>query len=458
MFEMICRWLGIGSPRKPEPKNTSPHRPVAASVQPVPAEIPAADAGAKHSFVCREAMLNREEGIDGYAFALSHKLQSRTLEKGALIQRVYDDAMLRNLAPLGVSTLLGQRLSFIHLSPASLKTPLLEAFSKLNAVVMINPGALAATDLPEICITLQRLREIGIKYGWTLNQLHPEMTEFLTGADFIEIDSKVFDGVQLETMYREFRAASKHPKLIAGELQTSDEFTFCHRCGFDYFMGPFASNRENWRPAKSEINRLRVIEVLNMIRAGAEFDAISDCLRTEPVLTFKLLRYINSPGVGLQKKIGEISQALLVLGRERFHRWLSLMLFDFNRHGYHESVLNEQVLARARFMEMLAGQVRVPAEADQLFMTGLFSMLDVMMDQPLADVLKQVSLPEAVTAALKGKPGSMRDALLLAIAVESGNTDEMAAAAAQCGLDAKIVTSVMVEALTWAQQASAAAS
>jgi len=115
------------------------------------------------------------------------------------------------------------------------------------------------------------------------------------------------------------------------------------------------------------------------------------------------------------------------------------------------------VLARARFLEMLAGQGKVPADADQLFMTGLFSMLDIMMGQPLVDVLQQVSLPEPVTTALKGEPGVMRDALLLAIAVESGNTDDMAAAAAQCGLDAKIVTARMIEALAWAQQASAAA-
>jgi EAL and modified HD-GYP domain-containing signal transduction protein len=87
-------------------------------------------------------------------------------------------------------------------------------------------------------------------------------------------------------------------------------------------------------------------------------------------------------------------------------------------------------------------------------MTGLFSLLDVMMDQPLTDVLKQVSLPESVASTLKGEPGPMRDALLLVMAVESGTTIEMATAAAQCGLDAKVVTDAMTEALAWAQQAS----
>jgi EAL and modified HD-GYP domain-containing signal transduction protein len=78
-------------------------------------------------------------------------------------------------------------------------------------------------------------------------------------------------------------------------------------------------------------------------------------------------------------------------------------------------------------------------------------MLDVMMSQPLAEVLKQVTLPEAVASALKGEPGAMRDALLLAIAAESASADEMPAAAAQCGLDATVVTGMMIEALAWSQ-------
>jgi len=217
-------------------------------------------------------------------------------------------------------------------------------------------------------------------------------------------------------------------------------------------MGPFVSSRENWHPAKSEINRLKVFEALNMIRSGAEFNAIAESLRTDPILTFKLLRYINSPGIGLQQKVNEIQQALLIMGRDRFYRWLSLLLFDFNQPGYREHILQEQALTRARFMELLAGKGNLPAASDQLFITGLFSLMDIMIGLPISNVLKQVSLPEAATAALKGETGTMLDALTLVIAVESANADEMDAAAAHCGLDAAIVSSLMIEALAWSQQ------
>lgn len=461
MLEMIRRWLGIGSTRSSEQQDAFQQLNALAPLKSAPEQITpeksaVAEVNEEHSFVCREAVLNRDERIDGYEFSLSRRLQSRVLERSALVQRVYDDAMLRNLSRSGVSSLLGHRFALIRLSPSSLNNPLLDGFSQMNVVIMITPGEVAAADFSEVRDNLLRLRGIGVRHGWTLDKPRPEIVEFLSETDFIEVESTAFDGIQIKVMYQKLRAINGQPKLIASGLQTSDDFTLCYQCGFDYFSGPFVASRENWHPPKSEINRLRVMEVLNLIRAGAEFDAIADRLRTEPVLTFKLLRYINSAGVGLQRKISDISQALMVLGSERFYRWLSLLLFDFNKLGYRERVLNEQALARARFLEMLAGKGQVPRAADQLFITGLFSLMDVMMGRPLADVLKQVSLPEPVAAALRGEPGPMHDALSLAIAVESSAPEEMAAAAAQCGLDALVVTGTMIEALAWSQQMSAA--
>lgn len=451
ILETFRRWLGIapaGSARQDAFQQLN----TVAPLKYLQKEAPAATVHSASPFVCREAVLDRNERIGGYEFALGRKLQSRMLEKSALIRRVYDDAMLRNLAPLGVSSLLGDRFSFIRLSADSLKNPLLKAFANLNTVIMIAPGTLAKADIAGVRANLQYFKDIGVKHGWTIDRSRPEIAEFLHEADFIEIETASLDGIQLKMMCRDFRSTQKRPKLVACELQSSDDFNLCYHCGFDYFMGSFVSSRENWHPARSEINRVRVFEVLNMIRSGAEFDAIADCLRTEPILTFKLLRYINSPGIGLLQKIDDIQHALVFLGRDLFYRWLSLLLFDFNQLGYRERVLNEQALTRARFMQKLAGRGRVPDAADQLFITGLFSLLDVMMGQPLLELLKQVALPEAVTSALKGEPGAMRDALLLGIAVESVAGDEMAAVAALCGLDAREVAGVMIEALAWAQQ------
>src|SRR5487761_2192354 len=453
MFDSIRRMLG-GSPKEPSPQDYFQQLNAVAPLKPLQKRASKENVESHSSFICREAILDRNERIAGYEFALGHKVQSRMMDKSAVIRRVYDDVMLNNLAPLGVSSLLGERSAFIRLSVESLNSPLLEALANPNTVIMITPRPLAEMDPVEMRANLAHIKALGFRHGWSINQSHPGYAEFLHAADFIEIDLAAFDGIQLKAMISDLRAANSDQKLIASKLQTADDFKYCFELRFDYFMGAFVSSRENWHPSKSDVNYARVFQALEMIQSGAEFNAIADCLRTDPILTFKLLRYINSPGIGLLQKVSEIQQALLLLGRDRFYRWLSLLLFDSKKPGYHENILREQALTRGRFMEMLAGKGRVPATADQLFLTGLFSLMSVMQAQPLEDVLKQVALPEAVASALRGEASAMHDALMLAIAVESEEGD-MATAAAQCDLDAAEVASMMIEALAWSQQIAA---
>lgn len=450
MFDSLRRLMG-GSTPEPAPRDSFQQLNEVAPLKQAQTGAPQEGVQQSSSFICREAILDRSERVAGYEFALGQGVQARMLDKSALIRRLYDDVMLNNLAPLGVSSLLGGRSAFIRLSAESLRNPRLKALANPNTVIMITPRPIEDVDVEELRASLAHVRALGLKLGWSINQARPEYAEFLHQADFIEIDPSGLDGMQLKALIADLRAANMQQKLIACRLQTADDFHYCFERGFNQFMGPFVSSRENWHPAKSDVNYLRVFQALEMIRSGAEFDAIAECLRTDPILTFKLLRYINSPGIGLQRKINEIQQALMLLGRDRFYRWLSLLLFDSAKPGYQENVLREQALTRGRLMEMLAGTGRVPANADQLFLTGLFSLMNVMLGQPLDAVLKQVALPEAVSAALRGEAGAMRDALTLAIAMESGIGD-VAAAAAQCEVDATVVAGHLIDALAWAEQ------
>ena len=452
MFKALRRLVGI-APAAADSNEAFSQLNTLVPLKPIQSDAPVSNETRENtSFVCREAVLNRNERVAGYQFSLGRKLRASLLERNAVIRRTYDEAMLGNLAPLGVSSLLGDRFALIRVSADSLKSKLLKTFAHSNTFVMISPGTIAEAELEALRTGVQHLQKIGIKLGWTIDRPRPELNEFLNAAELVEIEATELDGIQLKLMCRDFRASKANPKLIASGLQTLDDFSLCYQCGFDFFMGAFVSSRENWHPPKSEINRPRVFEVLNMIRAGAELDAIADKLRHDPILTYKLLRYINSPGIGLLHKVDDISKALILLGRDRFYRWLSLLVFDFNQVGYQGRILNEQSLTRARFMEGLAGKGHIPNSPDQLFIVGLFSLLDVMMNQPFSSVMKQISLPDVVASAIVGEPGPMKDALSLAIAIESEKPEEIEDATDRCGLNSAAVTGLMIEALAWAQQ------
>jgi EAL and modified HD-GYP domain-containing signal transduction protein len=422
-----------------------------------------ADSPLTHSFICREPVLGRSERIAGYEFILPERVQARLHGGGDLdfLRKAYDDALLHNLSSLGASALLGSRLAFVRLSSASLDNPLIDQLPVTNTVLMLSPSRQTPATEP-LQLRLEALRQQGFACGWLLRkpQLdeHPDLLALAADADYVQLETGGFDGMEIESLLKKMhsvRPTGRHGfQLMASGLGSFDEFHLCFKGGFNFFLGQFVNGSENWHPPKSNINRLHVIELLNMLRGGAEFDVIAQQLKLDPVLSFKLLRYLNSPVMGLQSPVTTMDKVLMVLGRERFSRWLSLFLFDIKAPGYRDRMLTERALARAHFLESLAGQGTLPAHKDQLFMLGLFSQLDLLMGQSMPDMLGQAKLPEPVQQALLGQPGIYADALALAVAAEGLSPENLEAKAVAFGLDALLVSRSAIEALDWAHEVS----
>ncbi|MEN9357582.1 MAG: hypothetical protein RL695_1753, partial [Pseudomonadota bacterium] len=233
---------------------------------------------------------------------------------------------------------------------------------------------------------------------------------------------------------------------------TFDEFNLCFQGGFDLFLGDFIISRENWHPPKSDINRLLVIKLLNLLRGDEDIKVVAQQVTADPVMTFKLLRFLNSPAMGLQSPVATIDKAVLILGRERFYRWLSLLLFDIKAPGFRERMLTEQALTRAFFLESLAGEGQIPNKKDELFILGLFSMLDLLIGQPLESILQQTHLPPQVHAALIGEAGIYHIALQLACTLEDQIEEAIEQTATACGIDAVDVSRHSIEALSRAHE------
>lgn len=423
------------------------------------------------SFLGREAILDREERIVGYEFSLNARMRSRIQDVRERVQKVYDDALLRNLSGLKVDSLLGDRLAFVRLSPMSLDNPLILSLPRRQTVLMISPTQ-QGFDVEQTAANLANLFAAGFRHGWVLRrqqmETNSDLLQLALSGDFAEIKTGSFDGVEIGSLARQLRSSgsslavsgqrTEPIRLIARELPTYDDFNLCYKAGFDYFHGPFITSGEDWRPPESDLDRMRLFEILGLVRSDASFKLIADHLKREPVLSFKLLRYLNSAAAGLQREIDNIGQALTILGRERFFRWLSLLFFDLSNPGYRERMLTEQALVRGRFLESLAGAGRIPADRDQLFMLGVFSQLDLLLGRPLAEILDQAKLPSALAGALMGEAGPWRDALELAIAAQEVQPEAMEAAATRCQVDGRQVSHSTLDALAWASALDGAVS
>jgi EAL and modified HD-GYP domain-containing signal transduction protein len=161
-----------------------------------------------------------------------------------------------------------------------------------------------------------------------------------------------------------------------------------------------------------------VVELMNGVDRELPAARLEAILKRDPTLAFKLLRYLNSPGFGLSVEVTSFGHALMLLGPQRLKRWLALLLASSSKDPNARPMLFAAV-RRGLFLEKLAGDSADAGMRGELFICGVFSLLDRLLQQPMASLLQSVPMPERVTEALCGRGGPYAPYLALAGAIEA---------------------------------------
>ena len=211
-------------------------------------------------------------------------------------------------------------------------------------------------------------------------------------------------------------------------------------CG-SFFNQPITKGASKISPIK--INALTLLKRIS----GEDFDLgdIADTIGRDPSLSISLLRFINTV---MPRKIESIRNAVAILGQKEVKRWataaISIQLADDKPNE-----ITKLSLIRARFAENLAGAFHMGVFAPSLFMMGLFSLLDVILERPMEDAVKEVALDDSVRAALVDKSGDLYKILQFIHSYEHANWDEIAMQMVTHNLELEEVTTAFVDALVW---------
>jgi EAL and modified HD-GYP domain-containing signal transduction protein len=141
----------------------------------------------------------------------------------------------------------------------------------------------------------------------------------------------------------------------------------------------------------------------------------------------------------------------MLLGLKKLFRWAALLL-TASRSGGAPSSLGQTAVVRGRLMELLALETLPPEDADQAFVVGIFSLLDVMLSMPMAKAVGLLNVPEAVSAALLRREGFLGDLLTLAEACESSDDAAFNRTAGLLHLTSQQINLAHLQALAWADQ------
>lgn len=405
------------------------------------------------SIVCREAVLGKNKRVAGYTLSLGYKINPRIRASSISMQRLYDKVLVRNLQDKGIQRLLAFRLAFVDVSASSLEMPFLEEPQPQGIVYVVGTNTQLAANLASSLAGLARLRALGYRTGLRADVLeNPGMAPFLELADFLFIDIGNSDIPVISDQMDAALRLAPAIRFVATNIQTLEEYNVCTGLPFACYQGLFITSREKLDAPRMDAGRLKILELLNKLRSDAETSELTSLIKQNLALSYKLLRYINSPGMGLTHKVATLEQALMVLGWQKFYRWLTLLLFTSGKSTGLDWAVMENALIRARLAELCAQDALSSDERDELFVAGMFSLLDVVLSMPMEAVLKQVSLPPLVDEALLHQAGKYAPYLDLAIACEQSDNENVAALAQAVGLDIWRVNGFHIDAMLWAQQ------
>ncbi|MBW8307543.1 MAG: HDOD domain-containing protein [Thiobacillus sp.] len=403
----------------------------------------------------REAMLGRDQKVAAYTFMLRRALDDPRDSNLPDVQRLYDETLLGNLQRMDIARLLGQRLAFVPISPASLDLPLLDGWPAAGTVLLLNIVVQPALGEP-LLARLAELKSRGFSFAVHADEVaRPERHALLALADYVLMDVNSEDIPAITAQIAAVSKVAAGKRFVATGVQTLEAFHMCHKLQFALFMGPFITRRETLDNPTMGPSRAKVLDLMNRVRTGAEQPELAAQFRHDPALSVRLLRYVNSPGMGLMNKIGGIEQALMVMGQDKLYRWLTLILFTGGKAQELDQAVLENALVRGRMAEQLAGRALFAKARDEIFVAGLFSLLDVVMGMPMEQVLKQISLPAEITEAIISQRGPYAPYLALAIACEQDDQSSIEALAKQIGREVDDINAVHMDALLWAQQLSA---
>lgn len=279
-----------------------------------------------------------------------------------------------------------------------------------------------------------------------------ELRPFVELADIVKVDVLALDADPAR-IKQQLAGLPGSVTLLAEKVEDHKTFRTLRDMGFSLFQGFFFSRPEiipGRKLTAAETTKLQVLGEL--AKPDFEPSRLAAILRSDPSLTYRLFRYINSVGFGLVQKITSTKRALDMMGMIQSKQWLrSVVIADLNPSPK-AAELAYMAVHRAKFLESICSSSnRNVCEPDTLFMTGLFSLLDAMLGMSMRDILKSLPLEESVVEALDGN-GDLYDLLRLAASYERGQWGETAQRLKLLSLDSSEAELLYIQSRSWAQK------
>ena len=341
--------------------------------------------------------------------------------------------------------LLRDKILFLDAVPAMLSTDALFALPPERTVLSLQARHLMDPDT-RAAVQAVRAGGVGISLrGLDVGNISKALAPY---ASHVEMR---FAGINVAEQARTYAAARQSALRVIGRpVSNWIDYDACAALGLEAFVGKLHLTPRPGNPVKGlNPTQAIILQLMQMVQENEDIPKLEGMLKRDPALTYKLLRNINSAGFGVGREVQSIRQAIALMGYAPLYRWLTLLLASASTSGY-SPVLMETAVVRGRLTELLGQKGLAKAEAENLFVAGMFSLLDRLLGLPMKEVLDTVPLPAEVVRALLTRDGLYGPYLALAEACEL-SSNLVGSLATALDLSPLEVNKAHLSALAWAQ-------
>jgi c-di-GMP-related signal transduction protein len=403
--------------------------------------------GIKLRYVARQPIFDRDEKVFGYELLFRDDMENmfHGADPDAASRSTFDSSLL-----VGLDVLCDGRRAFLNCTRETLIGGMVTLLPSHSTVVEILETVPVDTEVVAAC---QRLKEAGYLIAlddFVMNDPRESLVEM---ADIIKVDIRLTSPEQRAALVK--KHGPWRCRMLAEKVEDHAEFVAAKEQGFVYFQGYFFRRPEMMATHDVPANRINYVRMLQAVsRSELDVIEVENLIKTEASICYRLLRYMNSAKFGFRNEIHSVRHALAILGDQQVRRWVRLIA-TVGAGQEKSSDLVLCALVRARFGELLSPATK-HGESD-LFLLGLLSLLDVILEMPIGEILEKIPLDSETKVVLRGEPGLLRPIYQLILAYESGEWEAARSLCDTLDLEPDIVAAWYWQAQQWAREVSSGA-
>ena len=396
-------------------------------------------------YVARQPILDKERKLFAYELLLRDSLEN------IFPNKLNDDEATAKIIEglefnLGLESLTQGSLAFINFTHNSLINGYPLLLDKEQIVVEILETAKPGKKLLAACIDL---KEKGYTIALDDYEHDPRWKHFFPYVDIIKLDYSLTSEQQFQEIITILKPYP-HIKLLAEKIETYSDFQHALSIGCEYFQGYFFSRPEVIKTVAFNPSQVAVVNLSSEINKDElDIKKITSIFENDVNLSFKLLRYVQSPIFKRDAAIETIKQAILVLGLEELKRFICLLFTAQFSLGKPQE-LTVMALARGRFCELMVKATLPTHSQSSAFLIGLLSLIDAMVDGNIQELMNKLPLHKDMKDAIINRKGGSAHFLKLCELFEKADWQNIDLFCQQIRVDPEQSCSLFHEALNWA--------